>query len=73
MMAQEVEQLTDRLATRFPGVPLDSVRQVADAAWAEVGNIPALELASELADHAAEESLSRYPVSPSTPSVGRPD
>lgn len=61
----EVEILADRLAARFPGVPDDSVRQVAGAAWAEVANIPAPGIAAGLAENVASESLKGYPVSPS--------
>lgn len=63
----DVDDLAERLAARFPGVPVDSVRQVATAAWAEAMHHPVPDVASELAEMAAAESLIHYPVPPVGP------
>lgn len=38
--AREIESLIDRLSAEYPGVPADSVHEVARAAWAQVANNP---------------------------------
>lgn len=70
---REIEILIDRLSAEFPGVPEGSVHQVASAAWAEVAHNPVRDAVPDLAEHAAKDSLMRYPVPPSSPSVSGDD
>lgn len=59
-----VAALTERLLSRFPGVPTSSVREVAAAAWAEATAAPVPEIVADLAERTAAESLAGYPLPP---------
>lgn len=67
--AQEIESLIVRLSAEFPGVPGESVNEVARAAWAQVANNPVRDAVPALAEHAAKDSLDRYPIPPSSAGV----
>jgi len=69
---EEIESLTGRLIDRFPGIPATSIHHVAAAAWAEVTKIPLGEVAADLAERAATESLTHYPVPPTTETAPDP-